>query len=713
MEVRPLPEPKLPERIGRLYELANNLWWSWNPQARDLFRALDYPLWSTTSHNPVRQIHGMSREKLEAAAGDQSFLSLYDTVIACFDADLKGETTWFDINHPERANELIAYFSAEFAFHNSLPIYAGGLGVLAGDLCKEASDLGVPLVGVGFMYPQGYFQQKISDEGWQEENYRQLNFEEAPVNLILTPEGHPLKILVEMENRNILTHIWLVRIGRVNIYLLDTNVEENAPLDRQLSARLYTADREQRIQQEIVLGIGGVRALRALGIQPTLWHANEGHTTFMTLERVRELVAAGISFAEAADRVQQKTVFTTHTPVPAGSDIFPVPMIEKYFQNFWQELGTDRDTFLKLGQQYGSGDQSFNMTVLGMKTASHRNAVSQLHKRVTQRIWHGLWPESQAEEVPVSNVTNGIHALTWVAAEMSRLYEKYLGKDIGQKYDDPDKWKPLFDIPDEEIWKARQQLRTRLIGAMQERVQKCWADGKCTAQQVVGLGALIKPDTLTIGFVRRFTEYKRPSLIFQDIERLKRIINNPWQPVQIVFAGKSHPADFTSKFLLHQVYTVAIDRGFQGRIAFVEDYDMHIARYLVQGVDVWLNTPRRLQEACGTSGMKAAINGVLHLSVPDGWWYEAFNGKNGWVIGESADSFNPSTEDETDAKALYDLLEKEVVPLFYKQDRSGIPHGWIGMMKESIASILPFFNSRRMVKEYVDGMYLNAFDTTK
>ncbi len=701
-----MPEPKLPERIGRLYELANNLWWSWHPQARALFRALDYPLWRTSGHNPVKQIHEIGLDKLQAAAHDLAFLTLYDSVISTFDADIKGEDTWFDAKYPNRANERIAYFSAEFAIHNSLPFYAGGLGVLAGDLCKEASDLGVPLVAVGFMYPQGYFQQKISAEGWQEETYRQLNFEEAPVNLILTPKGEPLLIPVELENRTILTCVWLVSVGRVNIYLLDTNVEENLLLDRQLSARLYTADREQRIQQEIVLGIGGVRALRALGIRPTVWHANEGHTTFMMLERVKEQVATGAPFAEAVRQVQSTTIFTTHTPVPAGHDTFTVQLVEKYFRDYWKELGIDRETFLKMGQQYDFGDQNFNMTVLGLKLANHRNAVSRLHRKVTQKMWHGLWPEVKPDEVPISHITNGIHVLTWVAPEMSHLYEKYLGPDIAKKYDDTGLRKRILEIPDEEIWGVRQLLRRKLIGAMQERVQKCWSGSECTAQQVVALGALISADVLTIGFVRRFAEYKRPALIFHDIEWLKRIVNNPWQPVQIVFAGKSHPADFASKFLLHQVYTTATDRGFQGRIAFVEDYDMHIARYLVQGIDVWLNTPRRLQEACGTSGMKAATNGVLHLSVPDGWWREGYNGSNGWCIGEDTDNFNPAEEDKNDAAALYQLLEKEVIPLFYQRDRSGIPHGWVRLLKESIGSIVPVFNSRRMLKEYVEQMYL-------
>ncbi|MBI2847854.1 MAG: alpha-glucan family phosphorylase [Chloroflexi bacterium] len=701
-----LPEPKLPERIKRLNELANNLWWSWHQPARDLFRSLDYTLWRTSGHNPVKQLGDISQDKLQAAAIDQEFLNLYDSVMSVFDAAVNGQESWFNSEYPDHAGELIAFFSAEFAIHNSLPIYAGGLGILAGDICKEASDLGVPIVGVGFMYPQGYFRQKISVEGWQEENYRHLNFDEAPVNPVLTAQGQVMLTEVELENRPVFTRLWQVRVGRVNIYLLDTNVEENPPLDRQLSARLYTADREQRIQQEIILGIGGVRALRALGIRPKLWHANEGHTAFMMLERVREDVANGSTFDEAVKKVQASTIFTTHTPVPAGHDIFPVSLIEKYFREYSPALGADFGAFLKLGQQYGASDQSFNMTALGLKMAEHRNSVSKLHEEVTRRMWHGLWPEANIEEVPITHITNGIHVLSWVAPEMSNLYEKHLGRDISRRYDDTSLYEKVLEIPDEEIWRVREALRSKLVGAMQERVQKCWAEGDCTAQQIVALGALISPDVLTVGFVRRFAEYKRPGLIFQDIERLKRLVTNPWHPVQIIFAGKSHPADFASKFLLHNVYMMATAREFHGRISFVEDYDMHMARFLVQGVDVWLNTPRRLQEACGTSGMKAVTNGALHLSVRDGWWHEAYNGTNGWAVGDGPENFNPAEEDNTDAGSLYQLLEQQVVPLFYDRDRSGTPHGWVRMIKESIGSIVPFFSSRRMLKEYVRRMYL-------
>jgi starch phosphorylase len=704
-------EGKLPERINRLEELAKNLWWSWHPQARNLFRMLDYPLWRLSGHNPVKQLREMDSDKLAAAATDPAYLNLYDSVMSAFDAEMSETDSWFATKHPGALADPVAYFSMEFAIHNSLPIYAGGLGVLAGDTCKEACDLGLPLVGVGFMYPQGYFHQHISQEGWQEEVYRQLDFDEAPIipvnPLPYSNRCGPL-IQLELGDRPLFLGVWQVRLGHVSIYLLCCNFEENTADDRRLCDRLYTAEQEQRIQQEIVLGIGGVRALRTLGIKPSVWHANEGHSAFMMLERVREDVAEGATFAEALQNVQRTTVFTTHTKVPAGHEVFPVWLMEKYFHGYWESLGVDREAFLELGHQDGESDQTFNMTVLALKMADHRNAVSQLHAKVSQKMWHGLWPDIGEDEAPISYITNGIHVPTWVAREMGSLYERYLGEDVSERYDDATLGDLVLEIPDQELWAVHQILKRKLISAMVERARQCSTERECKARQVLAMGSLIDQDTLTIGFVRRFTAYKRPDLVFYDVERLKRILTNRWRPVQIIFAGKSHPADFPSKQLLHSVYALATDREFQGRIAFVEDYDMHMAHYLVQGVDVWLNTPRRLQEASGTSGMKAALNSVLHLSVRDGWWYEGYNGRNGWVIGEGIETYDPNNEDESDAAALYRLLEEEIVPLYYKRDRTGVPTGWVRMMKEAVNSTVPRFCTRRMLKEYIQRMYLPA-----
>jgi starch phosphorylase len=705
------PKGKLPERIGRLEELANNLWWSWHLQARDLFRALDYPLWRLSGHNPVKQLHEVSTDKLVAAANDPTFLNLYDSTMSAFDAEMSDKDSWFVTKYPNVLDGPVAYFSMEFAIHNSLPIYAGGLGVLAGDICKEASDLGLPMVGVGFTYPQGYFHQHISAEGCQEEVYRQLDFDDAPINPINPVHRSkwcgPL-IQLKLGDRPFYIGVWQVRLGRGNLYLLCCDVEGNMPQDRQLCARLYTADQEERIQQEIVLGIGGVRALRALGIKPSVWHANEGHCAFMMLERVREEAEKGASFTEALQKVQASTVFTTHTQVAAGHDIFPVSLMERYLHSYWESLGINRETFLELGRQDGTSDQTLNMTVLALKMANHRNAVSQIHGKITRRMWHGLWPEVKEDDVPISHITNGIHVPTWVAREMGRLYEKHLGQDVSKRYDDTSLRELVLNIPDEELWAVHQILKRKLIGAMVERARQCSTERECKARQVLAMGSLFDQDTLTIGFVRRFTEYKRPALIFQDIERLKRIVTDRWHPVQVIFAGKSHPADLPSKQLLHDVYVLATDRKFQGRIAFVEDYDIHMAHYLVQGVDVWLNTPRRLQEACGTSGMKAAVNGVLHLSVRDGWWYEGYNGTNGWAIGDEVEAYDPKEEDKSDAEALYRLLEEEIVPLYYQRDRNGVPHGWVHMVKEAISSIVPRFCTRRVLKEYVEQMYIPA-----
>jgi starch phosphorylase len=501
----------------------------------------------------------------------------------------------------------------------------------------------------------------------------------------------------------------LVHVGEVSLYLLDTNCEENSPEDRQLSARLYTADREQRLQQEFILGIGGVRLLRVLGINPTVWHANEGHTSFMMLERILEKTQKGVPFDQAIEQIRSTTIFTTHTPVPAGHDIFSVDLVEKYFSKYRQSLGLNYKQFMLLGQGFPS-EPVFNMTILGLKLAGYRNAVSHIHQKVTQKMWHHLWPDIEEAKVPIQYVTNGVHLSSWIAPELQALCEKFISSEIQEKFDQEEICQRVAEIPDEQFWEVRQSLRRKLIQSILESAQKRWADGKATPQQILAMGALLDTETLTIGFVRRFAEYKRPALIFHDIERLKRIVNNRWRPVQIIFAGKSHPADFPSKVLLKQVYSLAADKEFQGRIAFVEDYDMHIARFLTQGIDVWLNNPRRLHEACGTSGMKAAINGIPHLSIRDGWWEEGYNGKNGWSINGGPEIAG-SEQDDIDAEAIYRLLEEEIVPLFYERDRDGIPHGWIRVVKEAFRTVVPNFCARRMLKQYIEQMYVPAADS--
>jgi starch phosphorylase len=710
-----MTNPSLPPRIGRLDELANNLWWSWHPQARNVFRTLDYQLWKLSGHNPVRELHQASGDTLQLAATDPNFLNLYDSAISALDSEMQASDKWFAVHYPDLAHSPVAYFSMEYAIHNSLPIYAGGLGVLAGDICKEASDLGLPLVAVGFMYPQGYFHQHLCAnlDSCQLEVYEQLNFDRAPISRVLSAEGQVAVASVQLGDVSLALGVWQVRVGRTNIYLLDTNLEENPAEYRQLSARLYVADREQRLQQEIVLGIGGVRVLRRLDINPVVWHANEGHTAFMMLERIREEVAGGVSFGEALSRVQQATVFTTHTPVQAGHDIFPAQLVDRYLKGYYESLGISREAFFQLGQQTGSGTQAFNMSALGMRMANHRCAVSQLHETVTRRMWHGLWPEVAEDQVPISHITNGVHVPGWIAPELYSLLERYLGKDWIDRHDDYELWQRLLDVPDEELWAVHQLLKHKLINTIRHRARKRWLEDDSIPAELPAMGTLLDPEVLTIAFARRFTEYKRPTLIFRDIERLKRIATNEWRPVQFIFAGKSHPADLPAKQLINQVYHLALDRQFQGRIAFIENHNMHLARYLVHGTDVWLNIPRRAQEACGTSGMKASLNGVLHLSVREGWWHEGFNGANGWAIGSDVTTSNPEQEDQADAEALYRLLEEEIIPLYYTRGRNGVPYGWVRMVREAIRSIVPLFCARRMLKEYAGQMYQPAIQALK
>jgi starch phosphorylase len=698
----------LPERINRLDELAVDLWWSWHREARAVFRRLDYTLWRVTAHNPVRMLSIMPREKLETAAADGEFVFLYDRAIAALDAARSARHTWWANNFPPLAGQSVAYFSAEFALHQSLPIYAGGLGVLAGDHCKEASDLGVPLVGVGFMYPQGYFHQHVSAEGWQEESYEQLNWQDAPIEPALTPDGKQCITAVPLGDRSVLVAVWRVRLGRVTLYLLDTSLEENAPWDRDLSARLYGGDRETRIQQEIILGIGGVRALKATGCEPPVFHLNEGHAAFVVLQRIRELIERGSTFDDALQEIRRTTIFTTHTPVPAGHDAFPFHLVEKHLAGCWGTLGPNRESFLALGAYDNGAGAQFNMTALALRSAGVVNAVSRLHGDVTREMWAPMWPGVPADQRPVTYVTNGVHVPTWIASDMADLFSRHLGHDWLERHDDPALVDAILAIPDEELWAVRQALRRYLFTFVRERARQRWTVERVGTPRVVAAGTLLESDSLTIGFARRFAGYKRPELIFHDAERLARILNAPERPVQIIFAGKAHPADDIGKHHLQHVYKRALDPLFGGRVAFVDDYDLHVAHFLVQGCDVWLNNPRKPLEASGTSGMKASVNGVPHLSIGDGWWAEGFNGQNGWLIDGAAPGDNYEAVDAADATSLYRLLEEEVVPSFYERDAAGIPRRWLRTVKEAIRSVTPRFSGRRMVKEYVQRMYAPA-----
>jgi len=676
-------------------------------RAREVFRRLDYALWRRSAHNPVKMLQQITAARLRQAAEDPRFLQLYDEAISGRDEERRLVHPWWSTHGAAINGGTVAYFSAEFALHQSLPIYAGGLGVLAGDHCKEASDLGVPLVGVGFMYPQGYFHQRMSNDGWQEERYERLTWTEAPIEAALTPDGRPCVTAVPLGDRTVLAAVWRVRVGRVRLFMLDTDLEENAPWDRELSARLYGGDRETRIQQEVILGIGGVRALRALGVTPTIWHLNEGHAAFVALQRIRELLERGKSFDAALDEVRRSTVFTTHTPVPAGHDAFPFHQVEKHLAGCWGDMGQHRERFLALGQHDNGQGAQFNMTALAMRTAEHINAVSALHGEVTRTMWQPIWPDTAPDRLPVRFVTNGVHVPTWMAAVLVNLFARYLGAGWLDRTDDPALWEGLHDIPDAELWAARCELRRDLFEFMRERRRRRWTDQQAGPNGVVAAGALLDPDALIIGYARRFTAYKRPELIFHDAERLARIVNDVDRPVQIVFAGKAHPADEPAKHHLQRVFKRCLDPAFGGRIAFIDDYDMHVAHYLVHGCDVWLNNPRKPLEASGTSGMKAALNGVPHLSIGDGWWAEGYNGRNGWLI-ESPAQANPDDQAATDAaevEALYTLLETEIVPAFYERDAEDVPTRWLKVVREAMRSNIPRFSARRMLKQYVTEMY--------
>ena len=703
---------ELPSRISRLAELAFDLWWTWNQDARAVFRRLDYPVWRVTAHNPVRMLRLVSPERIAWAATDPTFLRLYDTAIRQLDDARAARHTWWATALGGQPTRPIAYFSAEFALHQSLPIYAGGLGVLAGDHCKEAGDLGLPFIGIGFMYPQGYFHQKVSPEGWQEEVYERLDWNDAPIEPATGRDGKDCVVAVPLANRTVLVSVWRIHLGRTKIYLLDTDLEENAPWDRELSARLYGGDRETRLQQEIILGIGGVRALRALGTDPCVWHLNEGHAAFVVLQRIREMLEQGVPFDVALEEVRRTTIFTTHTPVPAGHDAFPFHMVETHLAGCWGGMGEHREDFLALGRHDNGTGTLFNMTALAMRTAGATNAVSALHGDVTRDMWAPVAVELDGKVRPIDSVTNGVHLPTWMSTDIVRLLDRHLPHDWRERHDDAELWERVLDIPDEELWAVKLALRTYLFTFIRERVRHRWTSERVTAPRVVAGGTLLDPNALTIGFARRFTGYKRPELIFHDHDRLMRILNNERRPVQVVFAGKAHPADESGKHALQGVYRRAVDPAFGGRVAFVDDYDLHVAHYLVQGCDVWLNNPRKPLEASGTSGMKASVNGTPHLSIGDGWWAEGFTGENGWTILPSATHADPGDQDAADADALYRLLEEEIVPTFYARDDQDIPRRWVGIIKQAIRTVAPRFSTRRMVKEYAERLYAPAIRET-
>jgi glycogen phosphorylase len=702
-------ELNLPGRISRLPDLAYNLWWTWHPEAQRLFSKVDTSLWEDVRHNPFQFLRQVKRPPLNAVIQSVDYLAAYDRVMESFEHYLGNTGTWYKRENPDLLNRPIAYFSTEYGLHETIQGYAGGLGVLAGDHIKEASDLGLPLVGLGFLYTLGYFRQTMNEDGRQEALYEPLDFASLPVWPVVGRDGKPLLIVVSLPGRDLAARLWQVRVGRIPLYLLDSNVGSNSPDDRELTARLYTSEAEQRISQEIILGIGGVRALRMLGYNPAAWHLNEGHSAFSLLERAREYVAAGRTFPQAVEITRSATIFTTHTPVPAGADEFPLPLMEKFFSRFWPQLGLNRESFLDIARHKQPWGETFSMPVLALRLSAYCNGVSEIHGRVSRKMYQHLWPDLPVEKIPFGHITNGIHTETWLARRMGLLFDQYLGEDWRDRMDEQAVWDRVCDIPDQKLWEVHIHLKRRLAAHIRERSRGQWLSGKMQPIQIVNAGVLLDPNGLVIGFARRFATYKRAGLLLREPERLLALLNRPNLPVQFIIAGKAHPADEPAKRLLQEVYCFAKRYEAGGRFIFLEDYDIDLARYLVQGTDVWLNTPLRPLEASGTSGQKAALNGGLNFSVPDGWWGEGYNGRNGWAIGGDDENQPEEEQNAQDCESLFSILENEIIPLYYEnRSPENIPSEWLVRVKESIRTIAPTFNTRRMLKEYTSDLYLPA-----
>ncbi|MDD3827013.1 MAG: alpha-glucan family phosphorylase [Anaerolineae bacterium] len=709
--------PCLPPRLERLRELAHNLWWTWNHEAIELFQRLEPDLWQSTGHNPVLMLGTIRQERLEQIVDDDGFMAHLDRVYGEFDRYMKSAATWYAKTHASADGACIAYFSAEFGLTESLGIYAGGLGILAGDHLKSASDLGLPLVGVGLLYQQGYFHQYLNPDGWQQELYPDNDFYNLPLNLERQLSGAPLTVEVEYPGRTVKAQVWRAQVGRVPLYLLDTNIEANRPEDRDLTDQLYGGDDDMRIRQEMMLGIGGIRALSALGIEPNVCHMNEGHSAFLALERIRVLMEeCHLSFQEAREVATAGHVFTTHTPVPAGIDWFHPELVDRYFGHYYPRLGLSRDEFLGLGRLNPNDPNGyFCMAVLALRQANRSNGVSQLHAQVSREMWQEIWPGVPVAEVPILGITNGIHPRSWISRDMADLFSRYLGPRWVERPAEQEIWQRVARIPDEELWRTHERRRERLVAFARRRLAHQLQQRGTHPSEIQQAEQVLDPEALTIGFARRFATYKRGSLLFHDLERLARIVGDKDRPVQIIFAGKAHPRDNPGKELIRQIIHHARRPEFRNRIVFLEDYDMVVGRYLVQGVDVWLNTPRRPHEASGTSGMKATANGALNLSVLDGWWDEGYTPETGWAIGHGEDYEQDQAEyqDRVEADALYNLLEKEIVPLFYERGSDGLPRGWIARMKAAMRNHAGVFNTNRMVRDYTELCYLPSAERSQ
>ena len=708
--------PQLPKRIGKLSEIANNLWWSWNTEFLRLFKMIDRDLWETCEKNPVKFLKQVSQDRLEAVATNQEFLKEYDRLAKEFDDYVTSKNTWFSNKYPENKKDLIAYFSAEYGLDQTIPIYSGGLGILSGDHLKSASDLGIPLVAVGLLYKNGYFHQKINGYGDQETEYNNIDLSNLPINPVKDENGDELKIYVKFEKRKIYLKVWQINVGRIKLYLLDSDIDENKPEDREVTLKLYGGDQEMRIKQEIVLGMGGTNLLtRALGLNPTVYHMNEGHSAFLILELIKNIIKEKkVSFEVAKDIASSKTVFTTHTPVPAGNDIFPIALVEKYFKEFWPRLGLDREEFLKLGMKPCTDlEPGFNMGILALKVAGKKNGVSKLHGAVSRELFGDVWPEIAANESPITYVTNGIHTCSWLAPSLKELYNKYLIPYWQDNIYKDEVWENINNIPNQELWEIHQKRKQKLLEIVKESTTNRLRRSGYSYEEINEITSKLNPNALTIGFARRFATYKRATLIFRDLERITQILNNAERPVQLIFAGKAHPADKEGQDLIKRIHEISMMPQFKGKIFLLENYNIAMSRYLVSGVDVWLNNPRRPMEASGTSGQKASVNGVINFSVLDGWWAEGYNQENGWTIGTNAEFTSYEEQDDADSQSMYRTLEEKIIPTYYDKDENGISEKWMKIMKNSITSTGGKYSTSRMLVDYTNNLYMPLCNLTK
>ena len=700
--------PQLPKEISKLSEIANNLWWSWNTEYLRLFKKIDKDLWESIGKNPVKFLKLVSQEKLEKVSKDQKFLEEYNVIANNYENYINSKNTWFSKNYPKNENNLIAYFSAEYGLDETIPIYSGGLGILSGDHLKSASDLGLPFVAVGMLYKEGYFIQKLNKYGEQENNYIKADLNNLPIEAVKDSEGKDLKITVDYPERKLYLKVWKINVGRIKLYLMDSDIEENSEEDRKVTLQLYGGDQDMRIKQEIVLGMGGVKLLKTLGLNPTVYHMNEGHSSFLTLELIKDLMEEKkISFDMAKDITTSKTVFTTHTPVPAGNDIFPLNLVEKYFKDFWPKLGLNREEFLKLGMKPTEKlENGFNMGILALRNAGKKNGVSKLHGAVSRELFGEVWPNIAANESPIGYVTNGIHTCSWLAQNLKELYNEYLIPYWQDNMHKDEVWKQIKDIPNERLWEEHQARKEKMLKMVKQNTTERLKRAGVSYEEIKEITSKLNPNALTIGFARRFATYKRATLIFKDIERITQILNDSEKPVQLIFAGKAHPLDKAGQDLIKYINELAMKPQFKGKIFVLENYNIGMSRYLISGCDVWLNNPRRPMEASGTSGQKASVNGVINFSVLDGWWAEGYDQTNGWTIGTNAEFTSYEEQDLADSESLYNTLENKIVPLYYENRKDNLPVNWIEIMKNSIITTGGKYSTARMLVDYTNNMYI-------